>query len=85
MPVGIRNTEANKRIILYPNPVKDLLYINDAYEIRQMEIYDVCGRQVKSINNPQTDMDMSNLNAGIYIVKLYMRSSEVIIQKIIKQ
>ena len=85
LPVGIRNTEANKRIILYPNPVKDLLHINDAYEIRQMEIYDVCGRQVKSINNPQTDMDMSNLNAGIYIVKLYMRSSEVIIQKIIKQ
>jgi len=65
-------TIANKEFRLYPNPANDYL----RFEIPGMaganiEIYDYCGRTVlhEKISQSQ-DIDISMLNAGMYLVKV---------------
>lgn len=55
----------------YPNPVKDLLTISDVKEISSYAIFDVSGKQVvsKSAKSTKLELNVSDLKAGIYIVK----------------
>ena len=57
---------------LFPNPAKDVLNINSAYAIKEVEIYDALNRLVKrrKVNNKNIQIDISNLSAGSYVVKI---------------
>ncbi|WP_317671026.1 T9SS type A sorting domain-containing protein [Lutibacter sp. TH_r2] len=66
--LGVNNYEA-KKIGVYPNPTADFISISTANNnIKSVYIYDVMGKQVKKFNNP-TNMDVSNLSKGIYLIK----------------
>ncbi|ESU26469.1 hypothetical protein FLJC2902T_24380 [Flavobacterium limnosediminis JC2902] len=56
----------------YPNPVKDILNLTYSSEISSVEVYNMLGQNVmtKTLNVSQGQIDMSNLNAGNYIVKV---------------
>ncbi|ESU26470.1 hypothetical protein FLJC2902T_24390 [Flavobacterium limnosediminis JC2902] len=56
----------------YPNPVKNVLNLSYATEISSVEVYNMLGQNVmtKTLNVAQGQIDMSNLNAGNYIVKV---------------
>lgn len=56
----------------YPNPVKDVLNLSYATDITSVEVYNMLGQNVmtKTLNVSQGQIDMSNLNAGNYIVKV---------------
>jgi hypothetical protein len=62
---------AKKELVAYPNPVKDIL--NLAYDemISDVEIYNIVGQQVfkKAINLSETQIDISSLSKGNYILK----------------
>lgn len=70
----------------YPNPVKDVLNLSYTTDITAVEVYNMMGQQVltKSINLPQGQVDMSNLSAGNYIVKISADQATKTI-KVIKQ
>jgi hypothetical protein len=55
---------------IYPNPVKDILTI-EGENVSSVEILDINGRVVKTINNIKSSktINISNLNQGIYFVK----------------
>ncbi len=55
---------------IYPNPVKDILTI-EGENISTVEIIDINGRVVKTINNIKSSkiIDISSLNQGIYFIK----------------
>jgi hypothetical protein len=55
---------------LYPNPVKDRLYIQSSLVVEQVSIYDISGRLLKQFVNPASFVDTDDLAAGIYIVKI---------------
>ncbi len=57
---------------LFPNPAKDVLNINSAYAIKEVEIYDALNRLVKrrKVNNKNIQIDISNLSAGSYVVEI---------------
>ena len=57
---------------IYPNPVKSELFIESEYEILEVVVYDILGKQVEQFNNldQQTRLTFtSNLTAGVYILK----------------
>lgn len=56
----------------YPNPVKEVLNIVDTKEISNIAIFDLSGKLVYTqvVNNKQTQINVSNLSKGIYIVKV---------------
>ncbi|MEW5675766.1 GEVED domain-containing protein [Flavobacterium enshiense] len=57
---------------VYPNPVKDVLNISYSSTITSVEIFNMIGQKVnhKSLNVTQSQIDMSNLANGAYIVKI---------------
>lgn len=56
---------------LFPNPTEDILTINSRNRIETVQIFDAKGKLVATANlngNTSHQMDVSNLNAGIYNV-----------------
>ncbi|MBP1629233.1 MAG: hypothetical protein H6Q15_126 [Bacteroidetes bacterium] len=66
---------------IYPNPVKDKLQITGNYD--RIEIYDNIGRNVYN-SNKSSDYDLSKLNSGFYLVKIF-EENKTYTKKIIKE
>ena len=69
-------------LAIYPNPVKDILYINGSDLINKVEVYTNYGSKVKVSLN-KNKLDMSNLSAGIYQIRIFY-SEKITNSKIIK-
>ena len=69
-------------ILLYPNPVNDILYINTQISITKVEVYDLLGKIVKKYST-ENQINLSDLKPSIYIVKLY-NENYTSVRKIIK-
>lgn len=70
----------------YPNPVKNSLSISNSYSIDSIEITSILGQTIitKSVNDLQTEINLSELSNGIYFVKVISQNQEKTI-KIIKE
>jgi hypothetical protein len=60
----------NDKIIIYPNPVEDLIHINTSLTILEVEIYDVLGKRLNFIKLNNRKIDMTRANKGIYVLKI---------------
>jgi len=63
---------------IYPNPVTDKLFIGNMKDVTKVEIYNVTGQLVKSINYnavEQAQINTSDLRSGMYILTIYSGSS----------
>jgi uncharacterized repeat protein (TIGR02543 family) len=69
---------------LYPNPAKDKLYINFNSPITSGVIYDLQGKLVVEIVAGTTQIDVSNLLNGAYIIKI-ITSGNIFVDKLIKE
>ena len=63
---------------VYPNPVNDKLYIETGVEIMEVVVYDVFGRQQLAVSGQQSAVCVTNLNSGIYLVKIVTENGEVV-------
>ncbi|WP_304344648.1 GEVED domain-containing protein [Chryseobacterium koreense] len=71
-------------LTVYPNPFKDILRISDVKNVKSISVSDVAGRQVKTLA-PAAELNLSSLNAGLYIVTLHMNDGSVKTVKAIKK
>lgn len=71
---------------IYPNPVKDKLYLEVEQSEIKLEISDAVGQTVFILNEPQAkqEIDVSFLDSGIYFVKTQNKEGQRVI-KIIKE
>jgi hypothetical protein len=71
---------------MYPNPASNRLNISATETIQNAEIYNKIGKNVMSVkvNDTKVSLDISNLAAGIYIVK-YNANDKIGSAKFIKQ
>jgi hypothetical protein len=70
------------RPTIYPNPVKDMMRVDiKSSDINVIEIYNLTGNRIisKKINPGITNVDVSNLSQGVYLVSL--KGSGVIYNK----
>jgi hypothetical protein len=70
------------KLLVYPNPVNDILYLYSDLP-QEICLLSPDGRLLKKVNS--TEIDISNLQSGIYIVILTNSKGESKITKIIKQ
>lgn len=58
---------------VYPNPAKDNVNIAAKAKIERVEMFNMMGQKVseKSVNSMFTSVNVANLNAGTYVVKVY--------------
>ena len=71
-------------ISVYPNPFTDVLNISDAQNVKSVTVYDMSGRQVKTLA-PSANLNLSQLKEGVYIVNLQMKDGKTQSFKIIKK
>ncbi|MDD2612663.1 MAG: T9SS type A sorting domain-containing protein, partial [Bacteroidales bacterium] len=64
-----REQEKEPDMIIYPNPVKDILFISSAETIRKAQVTDLFGRLVLSVQNSFA-IPVSSLEKGIYFLNI---------------
>ncbi len=81
-PTGI--SDVNTEVVsIYPNPAKDVLYMNlDASKkINSIDIHNVVGQKIKTVNLQDgvksVAIPVSDLKKGIYFVRIFSNGKEV--------
>ncbi len=57
-------------ISFFPNPVNDVLIFTNAEKFSSVDVYNLLGQKVLSQNGSTSEINMSGLTSGAYIVKL---------------
>lgn len=70
---------------IYPNPVKDILYIKGVDKIEKAEVYNMVGQKVISFNSVQDKVDVASLSKGNYILQIHVKGEVSQSYKFIKQ
>ena len=73
-------SEFENNFQIYPNPVNDILYINANENITEINIYNIIGVKMTTVNRQQTtvSVDMSGYNSGIYFVEVKTEKGNLI-------
>lgn len=88
--MGFNDWEIEVRTVnIHPNPASEMIFIELSYtpiKKTSLTISNTNGQQLvtQPITEPQTEIDISYLPAGIYIVKVW-NDKDVMVQKVIKQ
>lgn len=83
--LGVEENNPAPKLTLYPNPTKSQLYFSSSDQtVENVAIYSLSGALVKTISNVTESIDVSNLNAGSYLVKVTTDQGSFT-QKIIKK
>lgn len=79
-------TEENMDVLVYPNPVKELLTITAAKNVR-FTVTDLSGRKVKAsdVFQMNNQVDVSELEKGTYLIRLESGSGKQVIRSFVKK
>ena len=79
------NTAGNK-FSIYPNPVKDMVWIESKYDKGSMSLYDICGKELMSadLHFGTNEISIRELEGQVLIIKLVAKNNETYSYKIIK-
>ena len=78
--------EEHTNFKVYPNPVQDILNIDVDRFIKEVQIYSLNGKLVrKIINLPHNSLQVKELQAGTYILKIIEEDKRISIIKFIKK
>lgn len=72
------------KLTVYPNPTADKVFIQTSEEVQNISIFSANGSLVKSLKGNVKSVDLQELNAGIYLMKITAKSGTTT-QKIIKK
>lgn len=72
-------------VAIYPNPVKNNLYINSQSNAIDANIYSLTGQLVLAPKVSENKIVLDNLASGIYIVKLNLEDGTIATQKFVKE
>jgi len=72
------------KVIIFPNPTTDFLYVTSTNDFVRYEIYDAVGKKVAT-NDFQQHIVTQNLSQGNYILKLYDKNNQKYTTKFIKK
>ncbi|MCL2416371.1 MAG: T9SS type A sorting domain-containing protein [Bacteroidales bacterium] len=79
-PTSIFETD-DARLLVYPNPVRDILYIeNPSGEPLTVEIYTLSGVRVAIFLNVENTIDVSHLPSGTYLLRIGTRVVRIVKQ-----
>lgn len=68
---------------LYPNPTSNVVLVKANKEVQSLQVYNLTGQLIATGTTKQ--VDLSNAQAGVYMVKIYFENGATATQKIIKK
>lgn len=84
---AVEENAINSTISIYPNPAKDVVSVSFTQntDCSSIEIYSIDGRMVKSQNSDFEKINISNLPAGIYIMRVILNDGTECTERIVKE
>lgn len=73
-PLGL---DLISEVFIYPNPSSGFIHLIDSENIEQINIYSLDGKQVLVMKEPKSELNLSELNKGVYILEI-RKDKEVI-------
>ena len=70
MHIGIEEDLTDITFLLYPNPTKDQISINSNERIISVEVFNLNGKNIIQKQNAIQTIDLSQINPGIYLIKV---------------
>ena len=86
IPTGTNNKEFINDFTIYPNPLKNTLYIQNKTnhnQVKQVRIYNNLGMEIIK-TNLSNEIDVSILPKGIYFLELELEKDIILLYKLIK-
>jgi ELWxxDGT repeat protein len=77
------NSISKTSVSVYPNPTSSFINIKSETAITKIEIFDLLGKQILTTGT-QSQLDVSNYQSGIYLLKLYSDNRHSIKKIVIK-
>ncbi len=88
-PCEVNSIEVHNKqsVNIYPIPTFDVIHIQAATNIQSLAIYDMTGKAVEKItlNTKMLSLNISNLDKGLYLIKIQELNGKVSTRKIIKE
>ncbi|MCC5921965.1 MAG: T9SS type A sorting domain-containing protein [Cyclobacteriaceae bacterium] len=72
------------RKVLYPNPTRGIIRLKDFGSIQKIQVLSISGQLVKSFDGNQSEIDLSNLRSGTYLVEVYSEDAKEVKRVILK-
>ncbi|HBC05472.1 MAG TPA: hypothetical protein DC015_15060, partial [Aequorivita sp.] len=69
---------------IYPNPTSGLLYIESKLPISKISVFNILGQSIER-NQNSTQIDLSKVEVGVYLLKIEDRNGDSQTHKIVKQ
>ncbi len=66
-----KETKNPVNVTVYPNPAASTITLSSYFNINNVEIYNLAGVKVKIIDSFESDIDISDLQRGVYFVRVY--------------
>jgi len=82
-PLGVSDKKLEK-LEVYPNPTKGEVFIKGIKDLQSIELFTITGQRVNSIKTSIDKVDMSNLQTGVYFMKITSVNG-VGIKKVVKK
>lgn len=77
--------QVKNNVTVYPNPFADVLNISDVKNVKSVSVIDIAGRLIKTIEKPNSALQLGELKSGMYIVVLNMNDGSKQTIKAIKK
>jgi hypothetical protein len=82
--LSIPNLELSN-ISIFPNPAKDLVQIRGLEnELTKIDIFNINGQHVINYKGNNDFIDISNLDEGVYFIKLYTNNASKTLKLVVK-
>lgn len=65
-----------QEILIYPNPVAETLFLTADEQVLRVDFYDISGKLVKTIQENTTQLDVSDLNPGTYLIDIKTQAKQ---------
>ncbi len=75
-------TEPLANVVVYPNPVADVLNIKSGAAIKTVQVFNILGQQVR--NGHTAQVDLSGLQQGVYYVKVLLGNNQTVTKRVVK-
>jgi len=82
---GIKTVAILSGVEIWPNPANDKLYIKSNNSISNIYITDISGKHVLSVNKSENTINISSLDAGIYVIQIRTKEGMLVPYKFVKQ
>ncbi len=78
---------ANHKVIIYPNPAREMITLVSTLEMRVIELFNSYGSLLikENLNEKIIEVELNTLPAGVYYVKTTLYSGNIVVAKFILQ